>query len=242
MPITPTLPPKPRAEVIRPEITFPPRITFWRRLARACLKLIARILVGTCLKLDVRGLENLPDKGPALLIINHLGDADAVLLLAKLPIALESFAKSELYDYPILGWLMRAYGVIWLHRGTPDRRALRAALQMLGDGRIFGIAPEGRESLSGSLEEGTEGAAYLAYKSSAPIIPMTFTGTENTRIYGNLKRLRRTAVTLTVGQPFYLEKMEDRKEVLHKGTEQIMHALACQLPEEYRGVYGGGRE
>jgi 1-acyl-sn-glycerol-3-phosphate acyltransferase len=242
MPTTPTLPPKPHAEVIRPEITFPPRITFWRNAARGCLRIITRLLVRVCLKLEVHGLENLPARGPALLVINHLGDADAVLLVAKLPIALESFAKSELYDYPLLGWIMRAYGVIWIHRGTPDRRAIRGALQMLSEGRFFGIAPEGRESLSGSLEEGTEGVAYLAYKSGAPIIPLTFTGTENARVYANMKRLRRTKVTMTMGQAFHLKETGDRKEALREGTQQIMQVLASQLPEEYRGVYGEGED
>ncbi|MBN1538465.1 MAG: 1-acyl-sn-glycerol-3-phosphate acyltransferase [Anaerolineales bacterium] len=238
MPIIPLLPPKPRAEVIRPQITFAPQITVWRKLARAAIKCLTRILTGMWLKLTVHGLQNIPSKGPALLVFNHLGDADAVVLVATLPVAVESFAKSELYDYPLLGWIMRAYGVIWLHRGTPDRRAIRAALQMLDEGRFFGIAPEGRESLSGAMEEGTEGAAYLAYKTGVPIIPMTITGTENTRIYGNMKRLRRTTVTFTVGVPFHLKKMKTRQEVLRQGTEQIMRTLAKQLPEAYRGVYG----
>lgn len=241
MPSTPTLPPKPRAEVLRPEITFAPSFTIWRRLARLGIKCITRILVSMWLKLTVSGLENIPSKGPALLVFNHLGDADAVVLAAIVPVAIESFGKSELYDYPLLGWIMRAYGIIWLHRGTPDRRALRAALQMLNEGRFFGVAPEGRESLSGSLEEGTEGAAYLALKTGAPIIPMTFTGTENARVYGNMKRLRRTTATFSVGQAFHLDEMGDLREALHAGTQQIMRVLASQLPEDYRGVYGGDR-
>lgn len=242
MPTTPTLPPKPKAEVIRPEITFAPRFTIGRQLARWGIKCLTRFLVWMWLKLRVNGLENIPEKGPALLVFNHLGDADAVVLVATVPVTVEGFGKSELYDYPLLGWIMRAYGVIWLHRGTADRRALRAALQMLGEGRFFGIAPEGRESLSGSLEEGTEGAAYLALKTGVPIIPITFTGTENSRIYGNMKRLRRTIVTLTVGRAFHLQAKGNHREALHEGTIQIMRVLARQLPEEYRGVYGGGGE
>ncbi|NMC14942.1 MAG: 1-acyl-sn-glycerol-3-phosphate acyltransferase [Chloroflexi bacterium] len=239
MPTIPSLPPKPLADTIRPQITQAPRHTFWRKLGRGCLKFIAKIMVEVCLKMEVNGLENIPSKGPALIVVNHLGDADAVVVLAKLPMSIEAFVKSELYDYPLLGWILRLYGVIWIHRGTPDRRALRIALQMLNEGRFFGIAPEGRESLSGSLEEGTEGAAFLALKSGVPILPVTFTGTENTRIYGNLKRLHRTPVTLTVGKAFHLEEMSNRREALRKGTEQIMRIIASQLPEEYRGVYGG---
>ena len=102
---------------------------------------------------------------------------------------------------------------------------------------MIGIAPEGRESLSGSLEEGTQGAAFLALKSGAPLLPVTFTGSENSRVFPNLRRLRRTEITCTVGRPFFLETGGDSRADLERGTAQIMETLAAQLPPEYRGVY-----
>jgi 1-acyl-sn-glycerol-3-phosphate acyltransferase len=160
-----------------------------------------------------------------------------LLGLAFFPTPVDALAKMELYDFPLLGGLMHAYGVIWVHRGHPDRRAIRAALQSLAEGRLVGIAPEGRESLSGGLEEGTEGAAYIALKANVPIVPVTFTGTMNNRIYPNLKRLRRTEVSLTVGPIFRLEKLPDRRASIRLGTQKIMERLASQLPPEYRGIY-----
>ena len=149
----------------------------------------------------------------------------------------DTLAKAELYDFPVLGKLLDAYGVIWVHRGQPDRHALRAALDSLRQGRLVGIAPEGRESVTGALEQGTEGAAYLAIKAGVHVIPLTFTGTENARIYGNLKRLRKTDVTMTVGAPFSLDELPDQKQAIELGTRKIMGALAAQLPPEYRGMY-----
>jgi 1-acyl-sn-glycerol-3-phosphate acyltransferase len=183
------------------------------------------------------GFEHIPRQGPALVVSNHLGDADLVVGMALSPVEVDALSKAELYDYPVLGKLMDAYGVIWVHRGQPDRHALRAALDGLRQGRLIAIAPEGRESLTGALEQGTEGAAYLALKAGVPVLPLTFTGTENTCIYGNLKRLRRTDVTMTVGAPFRLDELPDRKRAIKLGTLRIMHALAAQLPLEYRGVY-----
>jgi 1-acyl-sn-glycerol-3-phosphate acyltransferase len=107
---------------------------------------------------------------------------------------------------------------------------------------MIAIAPEGRESLSGALEEGTGGAAYLALKSGAPILPITFTGTENARIYGNLKRLHRSQVTLTVGALFRLDEYPDRRQAVELGTQKIMRTLAAQLPPEYRGIYRAAAE
>ncbi|MFQ5615645.1 MAG: lysophospholipid acyltransferase family protein [Anaerolineales bacterium] len=183
------------------------------------------------------GLENVPDRGPALIVTNHLGDTDVAMGLAFLPLP-ETMAKAELYDFPILGKVMEAYGVIWVHRGRPDRRALRAALQALKEGRMVALAPEGRQSLTGSLEEGTGGAAFLALRANVPILPVTFVGTENENVYGSLKRFRRGEVSMTVGAMFRLDPNPDRKEVLRQGTHKIMQTLAQQLPPAYRGIYG----
>ena len=72
--------------------------------------------------------------------------------------------KIELYEIPLLGKVLDLYGVIWVRRGQPDRRALRAVMEAMDDKRMVAIAPEGRESLTGALEEGTGGAAYLALR------------------------------------------------------------------------------
>jgi 1-acyl-sn-glycerol-3-phosphate acyltransferase len=228
---------KPRARKTRPELTCLPRITWWRRLVRCSLRLLARFLVRTLTRCKVNGLQHFPRQGPVLVVVNHLGDADALLGLAFFPASVEALAKMELYEFPVLGLIMQAYGAIWVHRGQPDRRALQAVLDGLAEGRLVGIAPEGRESLTGSLEEGTKGAAYIALKANVPLLPVTFTGTENSRIYPNLKKLRRTDVSITVGPIFRLEKVADRREALRLGTQKIMERLAKQLPAEYRGIY-----
>lgn len=232
-----TIPPKPRAEVIRPEITRLPVITPIRQVYRVIFQWVVRLIVRVCTRADVHGLENIPQKGPVLFVSNHLGDADFFVGLAFAPVLVEFLGKAELYDLPVLGKLLDAYGVIWVHRGQPDRRALRAALNGLKEGRMVAIAPEGRESLTGSLEEGTGGAAYLAIKAGVPLIPAAFTGTENARVYGNLKRLRRTDVTLTIGEVFKLETGPDRRKAIESGTQKIMERLASLLPVEYQGIY-----
>jgi 1-acyl-sn-glycerol-3-phosphate acyltransferase len=77
----------------------------------------------------------------------------------------------------------------------------------------------------------------LALKADVPIVPVAMIGTENKRVYGYLKRLRRAPVTLRVGQAFRLSQQADRREMMREGTRQIMEALANLLPEAYRGAY-----
>jgi 1-acyl-sn-glycerol-3-phosphate acyltransferase len=228
---------KPVSRVWQPRLVRLPHLSRTRRLFRRLIKFLCRLLTAACTRCEVRGMENYPRQGAALVVINHLGDADAVLLLAALPDFPEVIGKIELRGIPPLRWVMDGLGVIYIHRGQPDRRALAAALEALRQGRKVIIAPEGRESLTGALEPGTAGAAFLALKAGAALIPIALTGSENWRVYGNLKRLRRTRVTLTVGEPFVLGRQAPGSGALAAGTRQIMESLARLLPVEYRGAY-----
>lgn len=237
MPTENSISPKPRSDVINPQLTRLAELTWGRRLLRQFVRWLSKLLVFLWTRSEIIGLENIPQEGPALLVSNHLGDADLILGFAYVPPIAEPIAKIELYDIPLLGRLLNAYGIIWVHRGQPDRRAIRTALDAMKEGRLVGIAPEGRESLTGALEEGTDGAAYLALKADVPITPITFTGTENKRVFSNMKRFKRTDVSVTIGKPFHLEKFPDRRDSIKLGTKKIMYTLAQQLPIEYRGFY-----
>jgi 1-acyl-sn-glycerol-3-phosphate acyltransferase len=238
MPIPPSSPTeKPVSAVWQPELIRLPHLSPTRRLFRRFIKLVCRLLILACTRCEVRGFENYPRQGAALVVINHLGDPDAAIVLGNLPDFPEVIGKIELRSILILRWVTDALGIIWIHRGRADRRALSVALEAFRQGRKVMIAPEGRESLSGALETGTDGAAFLAFKSGVPVIPITLTGTENWRVYGGLKKWKRARVTLTVGQPFLLPRQARGLAALAAGTRQIMETLARQLPAEYRGVY-----
>lgn len=228
---------KPRSTVIRPDLIRLADLTPGRVIFRAIIRGISKILVFLWTRPVLEGLENIPQKGPALFVANHLGDADLIVGFAYGPESVEPLGKIELYDIPLLGWILHTYGLIWVHRGQADRRALRAVLEAFKQERMVAIAPEARESLTGYLEEGTGGAAYLALKGNVPVIPVTFTGTENKIVFSNMKRFRKTDVSMTIGKPFYLEAQKDRRMSIKFGTEKIMYALAQQLPPKYRGVY-----
>ncbi len=234
----PLIPPKPVTKVWRPELVRLPKITGSRRLFRAFGHGLIRLLVKICLNVTVEGMENFPQRGKLLVVINHIGDSDLPVLISVLPSPPDALGKIELYELPILGKLIDWYGVIWLHRGRSDIRALRAALEGFAEGRIIVIAPEGRYSVTGALEKGGDGAAFLAYKSGAPILPIALIGTENENVYWHLKRFRRARVHVKVGKMFELdEQAVARQEAVTGGTRQIMAALAFLLPEKYRGEY-----
>jgi len=246
MPDKPSTPPKPVSEVWRPELVRLPPMTFARRAFRVFAHGLLKLISKTLLNVSAEGMENFPQHGPMLVVINHLGDADTTALISALPIAPDALGKIELYDLPVLGKLIDWYGVIWLHRGRADIRAIRAALDGFAEGRIIFIAPEGRYSVTGALEEGSDGAAFLAYKAGVPILPIAITGTENENVYGHMKKFKRAPVHIKVGKIFKLNEQaesgapngsKDRHAAVALGTRQIMQALADLLPEKYRGAY-----
>jgi 1-acyl-sn-glycerol-3-phosphate acyltransferase len=234
----PIQPPKPVTEVWRPDLVTLPRLTVPRRLFRWWFLSFIKFTRLILMRATIRGLENFPKKGPALVVFNHIGDLDGFLVGSVLSFPPDAIVKIETRDERwLVGRIIRAYGFIYIHRGMPDRRALRAVLDGLAEGRVVVLAPEGRQTLTGGLEEGTDGTTFLALKSGAPIIPVALTGTQNPRVYGNLKKWKRSDVTVTIGKPFYVEEQLDRHESMPAGTRRIMEELAKLLPKEYRGKY-----
>jgi 1-acyl-sn-glycerol-3-phosphate acyltransferase len=157
-------------------------------------------------KLSVRcrisGQANIPAAGPLLLVFNHLAHLDGPLILALMPFEVEGVGLSDLYRVPITGQLLRLYGIIPVHRDQYDRAVLRRSLWVLAEGKVLALAPEARQSPTCSLERGRSGAAYLALRSGAPLLPIGITGTET--IYSAWRQFKRPRLTVNIGAPFRL--------------------------------------
>jgi 1-acyl-sn-glycerol-3-phosphate acyltransferase len=145
--------------------------------------------------------------------------------------------KAELLNWPVIGAVVRAYGMIPLRRGEADRAALEQLLRVLAEGQALLIAPEGRESLTGALESAREGAAFLAQHADVAIVPVGITGTAWTVVLPGWRGFRRPCVTLTFGRPYRLSDGLRRSAA----ASYIMRQIAALLPAEYQGVYGERR-
>jgi 1-acyl-sn-glycerol-3-phosphate acyltransferase len=202
-------------------------------LVRGITRLLVRLLTRT----EMRGLENVPAHGPYIVAVNHLSAIDPPLTLAVIPACITVFAADTHRHEFLVGELMHRLGAIWVKRGEVDREALRAALDVLKEGGVIGMAPEGTRSRTGGLIKGRIGAAYLAAHANVPLVPVAFAGTEVG--LRSLLRLDRPHITVTIGPPFRLLDSGGRpgRQELEAYTETIMRTLARMLPEKYRGVY-----
>lgn len=188
------------------------------------------------------GRENIPETGPFLLVTNHLSYVDSPLIFIGLrrP-GMTALAADTYRKRPLFRFLVENVGGVWINRGSGDRGAVRAALEVLKSGRILGMAPEGtRSKETHALMRGKDGAAFIASKSGAPVLPVAVTGTEN--VLRDLKRFRRAAVTFTAGPAFTLPPLDgsqNKSKMLDDYTHEIMCRVGALLPEEYQGVYRG---
>jgi len=200
-------------------------------------KLILRGLMAILLDYEVVGLENLPQKGPLIVTINHMNFLDPVIATVLIPRDIVSMAKAELFNSPLVGLIFRLYGAFPVRRGEIDRSALRKAMAALKEEKALLMAPEGTRGGDWRLLKARDGVAYVALKASVPIIPMAISGSE--RFWKELARLRRTKTKVVVGEPFFLVPEEDKvtREQLAEMTTETMYRLAALLPPEYRGVY-----
>jgi len=196
-------------------------------------------LTRTLCQVDDAQLARVPERGPLILVANHINFMEVPLIYTHLlPRPITGFVKAENLDHPLLGpLLIHLWGGIPLHRGEADMAALRQALEALEEGHILAVAPEGTRSGSGDLQRGHPGIVFVALRSGAPLLPVVYYGSE--RFWRNLRSLRRTDFHIVVGQPFYLEASGARvtREVRQQMADEIMYQLAALLPPSYRGAY-----
>jgi 1-acyl-sn-glycerol-3-phosphate acyltransferase len=210
-----------------------------RRIVRRLARRLLRALLPLVAKVEVRGLENCPPGGPLIVALNHLAHLDPPLVMATLPYELEAVALADLYQVPVTGQLLRLYGTIPVRRDEFDREVIRRSLEVLAEGRVLALAPEARMSVTGALEKARDGAAWLAVRSHAPILPVAITGTE--KAYTAWRQRRRPRLSVTVGPVYVPPEIEGvgatRRGQLARITDEVMRRIAAMLPPEYRGVY-----
>jgi 1-acyl-sn-glycerol-3-phosphate acyltransferase len=200
-----------------------------------------RIYVRLLCRVRASGREHIPERGPFIVITNHLSSVDPPVLLSLIPsrLRMTGLAASVHRHDPFIGWAMNKGGAVWVRRGEGDRDALRQSLEVLSSGRPLGVSPEGTRSKTGALIEAKTGVAFLALRASVPILPVALTDTQ--KVFSSWRRLRRPTVHARIGPAFALPPRGEgpRREHLQYCTDLIMARLASMLPEEYRGFYAG---
>jgi len=201
------------------------------------LRLVVGLLMRVVYRYRVRGLHNVPMRGPTIFAVNHLHLFDPAAAGAALPRQVVMLAADKWEHHWFVGRFLRAAGVVFVRRGEVDRQALKASLDVLNAGGALAVAPEGTRSRTGMLQRAKPGIIYLASRTQATIVPVACWGVERLRDW---KRLKRPSCTVSIGEPFQLQlPVRMTSEQRQEYADLVMIRIAEMLPESYRGVYAG---
>lgn len=172
----------------------------------------------------VKGRENVVNDRRLMICANHSGAADPIwiyfaLRLGHVP---RIMAKKEIMDVPVLGWLLRKFGVFGVDREGADINAIKTGLRCLNDEQQLLVFPEGTRVKKNTRVEPKRGAVTMAARTNTPVLPVYLT-----------PRSPFSAVTCVIGKPYVLEFEGNRAsdEDLNRLTEELMDKI-YQLGEE----------
>jgi 1-acyl-sn-glycerol-3-phosphate acyltransferase len=173
-----------------------------------------------------------------LIVSNHVGTADPVLIGAWTPRPVWFMAKSELFKRWLSRTVVTAYHAFPVVRHSPDRKALRRAIGLLRQGQAVVLFPEGHRSEDGGLQRAEPGAGFLARHSQVPLVPLAITGTQH--VLGKRGLIpRRAPVAMAFGPSFSIpDHNHDGSAMDHQQTaDYLMVRIAELLPLEAQGDY-----
>ncbi len=217
-----------------------PSLKVRRHPIRALLQCMSRTAFGALTQIEVLGRENLPRRGPLIVVSNHFSFLDPALLVGLLPWPLDFIGGHRMPNAPgIVTIIPRMWGILPVFRGSvASRRALRDAEQVLNGGGILGIYPEAG-SWATVLRPPRPGAAFLAVRTGAPLLPIGVDGL--TEVFTRLQRGQRARVRVHIGEMFGPLRAcghgHARREQIESLGHEIMRHIAALIPAERQGYY-----
>ena len=185
-------------------------------LSKQMIRLVLKLVFG--FRVDGRGYE--PASGPVIVVSNHLSDLDPLVVGAALRRRVAFMAKHELFKVPGVGWWVAACGAFPVRRGAPDRQALRTALGILQRGGVLVMFPEGTRGRDRTLREPEPGAALLARRTGAPLLPLAVLGTDVV-LPRDAHRPHLGRISVRIGPPLHLTPSSRGEKGEHGGRDEL---------------------
>jgi len=217
------------------------------RLAEAVAAAGNRAWLGRALSTPLRkawlnvnhvGLKNVPTHGPVVLAANHLAFIDSLLVMYSLDRPVSFLGKAEYLDHPIARRLFPMTGMLPLDRtGRRSRITLDRANEILVDGGVIGVHPEGTRSRDGLLNPGHRGVAQMALRAGATVVPVALVGTDVAQPVGQVVPNFRSPIEIRYGAPIGLGRWsQNRRSSVARAelTDEIMDSIAALSGQERR--------
>src|SRR5437868_12956573 len=189
-----------------------------------------RVMYAVYFRWRVFNPERVPRVGPVILASNHASYLDPMLVGAALPRGINYLAREDMFDLPVIGWILHRWQAVPVNREGGGAKGLRAILDRLLAGGAIILFPEGTRSADGNLQPARSGIGLTVIKSSAPVVPV--------RVFGTFeafsRRMRfpkfRRHVAVKYGKPMYFERLRaEAKECPKERLKQIYQQIADEL-------------
>lgn len=193
-----------------------------------------RILLKLLYRIEYLERERIPKSGSLIICANHSSYIDPFLLGAMCDRPIYFMAKKELFHIPILAWLVRILNGFPVDRDNPDRKAIRESIELLKEGKILGLFPEGTRYKDGKLGRVYHGVSLIALKTGVSILPVAILGANKIMPPG-AKLPRFPKIRMKAGQLIRVDDLKrdkgDKRSLLVKITDLIMGELERLLSE-----------
>ncbi|CAB4891601.1 MAG: 1-acyl-sn-glycerol-3-phosphate acyltransferase [Actinobacteria bacterium] len=212
--------------------------------------LLKNIIIGPIVRAVFRpwslGVGNIPKSGPVIIASNHISFVDSIFVPLLMPRRMVFLAKSDYFrGRGLKGMLSRFFftglGMLPMDRsgGKASEASLNTGLEVLNEGKVLGIYPEGTRSPDGSLYRGRTGVARMVLESGASVIPVAVIDTDKVMPVGsNRPRVHRVGVIY--GKPLDFTRfagLEGDRFILRSVTDEITYEIARLGGLEYVDVY-----
>ena len=188
------------------------------------IRLFLLVIFKIFFRIKVNGKKNLPEDGGVIIMSNHISAYDPPLLAAIFDRPVRFMAKKELFENPIMRFVLYLADSFPVDREKTDITAVKKALSVIKDNEVLGLFPEGTRRPEGKLGKPKAGSVMLAVKSGVPILPV---GIKNIKSSGR--------ITINIGETFTLDQFKKKrlnKEERKEAAEFIRTKIKNQI--DYR--------
>jgi 1-acyl-sn-glycerol-3-phosphate acyltransferase len=196
----------------------------WYGFARGLVEIVCRVYW----RVEIRGRENIPKSGAYVIAPVHRSNIDTLLAGCLTRRRIRFMGKDSLWKYRWSGALFSSLGAFPVHRGSPDREALRVCEEAVRGGEPVVLFPEGTRQSGPVLQPLFEGAAFVAARAGVPIVPVGIGGSEGAMPKGS-RRVRPVKVVMVVGEPIPAPPRSERSRVSRRAVAELTEELAGRL-------------
>jgi 1-acyl-sn-glycerol-3-phosphate acyltransferase len=213
------------------DLVLDPRKTVTYRICAAVVGGLAKILF----RPTVIGADNIPLTGPVLIAPIHRSNVDFAFSLFISPRKVFFMAKEGIFHPAIFGALLTRLGAFPVDRTSADRESLRLSEEVLKRGQALVLFPEGTRKEGTGVEPLHDGAAFIAARTGAKIVPVGIAGSERAMPVG-AKLPRLTKIQIVVGTPIEPPESEGRvsRSQINEKTEELRRELEAVYAEARR--------